>query len=90
MGGDLLTVEALAAGYGPVPVLHDVDLRVPTGTIAAVIGANGAGKTTLLRTLSGMLRPTPVGSSSTAVTCAAPRSSNSSGGAWRTCRRGAA
>ncbi|NGM13166.1 ABC transporter ATP-binding protein [Verrucosispora sp. WMMA2044] len=58
MGGDLLTVEALAAGYGPVPVLHDVDLRVPTGTIAAVIGANGAGKTTLLRTLSGMLRPT--------------------------------
>ncbi|GIJ20693.1 ABC transporter ATP-binding protein [Micromonospora lutea] len=58
MTADLLTVEALAAGYGPVPVLHDVDLRVPTGTIAAVIGANGAGKTTLLRTLSGMLRPT--------------------------------
>jgi branched-chain amino acid transport system ATP-binding protein len=58
VGADLLTAEALAAGYGPIPVLHDVDLRVPTGTIAAVIGANGAGKTTLLRTLSGMLRPT--------------------------------
>ena len=58
MGADLLTAEALAAGYGPVPVLHGVDLRVPAGTIAAVIGANGAGKTTLLRTLSGMLRPT--------------------------------
>ena len=47
MSGDLLTVETLAAGYGPVPVLHDVDLRVPTGTIAAVIGANGATLPTL-------------------------------------------
>ncbi|WP_431882896.1 ABC transporter ATP-binding protein [Micromonospora gifhornensis] len=57
MTADLLTAEALACGYGPVPVLHGVDLWVPTGTITAVIGANGAGKTTLLRTLSGMLRP---------------------------------
>ncbi|TBL37282.1 ABC transporter ATP-binding protein [Verrucosispora sp. SN26_14.1] len=54
----LLSVEALAVGYGPVPVLHDVDLRVAAGTIAAVLGANGAGKTTLLRALSGVLRPT--------------------------------
>ncbi|MFI7078376.1 ABC transporter ATP-binding protein [Micromonospora sp. NPDC049903] len=54
----LLSVEALAVGYGPVPVLHGVDLRVATGTIAAVLGANGAGKTTLLRALSGVLRPT--------------------------------
>ncbi|MFV2100984.1 ABC transporter ATP-binding protein [Micromonospora sp. LOL_024] len=57
MSDDLLRADALAAGYGPVPVLHGVDLSVPPGTITAVIGANGAGKTTLLRTLCGMLRP---------------------------------
>jgi branched-chain amino acid transport system ATP-binding protein len=55
---DLLSVHGLVAGYGAAPVLHSVDLAVPAGTIAAVMGANGAGKTTLLRALSGMLRPT--------------------------------
>jgi branched-chain amino acid transport system ATP-binding protein len=53
----LLEVEGLTAGYHGVPVLHGVDLRVPAGTICAVLGANGAGKTTLLRTLSGLVRP---------------------------------
>jgi branched-chain amino acid transport system ATP-binding protein len=53
----LLEVEGLTAGYDGVPVLHEVDLRVPAGTICAVLGANGAGKTTLLRALSGLVRP---------------------------------
>ncbi|MBO0867529.1 MAG: ABC transporter ATP-binding protein [Micromonosporaceae bacterium] len=54
---DLLEVEGLTAGYHGVPVLHGIDLRVPAGTICAVLGANGAGKTTLLRALSGLIRP---------------------------------
>lgn len=53
----LLEVSGLSAGYGQIPVLHDIDLNLETGSITAVLGANGAGKTTLLRTLSGMLRP---------------------------------
>jgi branched-chain amino acid transport system ATP-binding protein len=53
----LLEIDDLVAGYGGGPVLHGIDLRVPAGTITAVLGANGAGKTTLLRTLSGLLRP---------------------------------
>jgi branched-chain amino acid transport system ATP-binding protein len=56
--GAILRVEELVAGYGAAPVLRQVNLTVPTGTIAAVLGANGAGKTTLLRTLSGLVRPT--------------------------------
>jgi branched-chain amino acid transport system ATP-binding protein len=54
----LLDISGLTAGYAGVPVLHDIDLSVPAGTICAVLGANGAGKTTLLRTVSGLVRPT--------------------------------
>lgn len=53
----LLEVDGLVAGYRGVPVLHEVELTVSRGGIAAVLGANGAGKTTLLRTLSGLIRP---------------------------------
>lgn len=58
MTAPLLHVRGLTAGYGGVPVLHDVDLDIAPGTIAAVVGANGAGKTTLLRALSGQLEAT--------------------------------
>ena len=51
----LLEVRGLRAGYGSVPVLHDIDLDVEPGTITAVLGANGAGKTTLLRALCGLI-----------------------------------
>lgn len=54
----LLEIEGLCAGYGQVPVLHEVDLSIEAGSITAVLGANGAGKSTLLRTLSGLIRPT--------------------------------
>ena len=53
----LLEVHALAAGYGGVPVLHDVSLTVAAEAITVVVGANGAGKTTLLRAISGIIRP---------------------------------
>ena len=52
----LLDVSGLRAGYGPVTVLHGIDLSVEAGGITALLGANGAGKTTTLRALSGMVR----------------------------------
>jgi len=52
---DLLEVEALRAGYGPVEVLHGIDLRVADGEVVVVLGANGAGKTTTMRALSGTI-----------------------------------
>jgi branched-chain amino acid transport system ATP-binding protein len=53
----LLSVEHLGAGYGPLPVLHDVSLEVGPGEMVALIGANNAGKSTLLRTIAGLHRP---------------------------------
>jgi len=53
--GELLQVEALHAGYGPVEVLHGLDLSVGEREIVVVLGANGAGKTTTMRAVSGMI-----------------------------------
>jgi branched-chain amino acid transport system ATP-binding protein len=52
---DLLEVRELHAGYGPVEVLHGLDLTVAEREIVVVLGANGAGKTTTMRAVSGMI-----------------------------------
>jgi branched-chain amino acid transport system ATP-binding protein len=52
----LLEVKQLAAGYGHLEVIRDVNLEVRPGEVVACIGANGAGKTTTLRAISGMIR----------------------------------
>ncbi|MBC8007350.1 MAG: ABC transporter ATP-binding protein [Prolixibacteraceae bacterium] len=53
----MLEIESLSAGYGSVPVLNGVTLRVQSGEFAAIVGPNGAGKTTLFKTISGIVRP---------------------------------
>ena len=51
----ILKVNKLRAGYGPIDVLHDIDITVEQGEIVAMIGANGAGKTTTLMAISGVV-----------------------------------
>jgi len=51
----LLELRNVCGGYGPVTVLHDLDLSVAEGEVAVILGANGAGKTTTLRAICGML-----------------------------------
>ena len=51
----LLEVEGLRAGYGPVNVLHHINLSVEPGEIVVILGANGAGKTTTMRAISGTI-----------------------------------
>ena len=53
-----LEAAGLRSGYGTVPVLHGVSLKVSSGEIVAVVGRNGAGKTTLAKTVLGVLRAT--------------------------------
>ena len=49
-------MHAVAKHFGSTPVLDDVDLTVPDGSITAVLGAVGSGKTTLLRLIAGLDR----------------------------------
>jgi iron(III) transport system ATP-binding protein len=48
-----LSVAGLTKAFGDSPVLADLDLEVPTGSLTAVLGPSGCGKTTLLRLLGG-------------------------------------
>jgi branched-chain amino acid transport system ATP-binding protein len=52
----MLELRGIAAGYGGLWVVHDIDLTVRAGEIVTLVGANGAGKTTLVKTISGLLR----------------------------------
>lgn len=51
----LLDLKALETGYGKLPVLHAIDLRVDENEMVALIGPNGAGKTSLAKAVFGLL-----------------------------------
>ena len=55
MADPMLEIVGVTAGYRRTMVLFDVDVVIPTGGGAAVMGHNGAGKTTLLRVAVGLL-----------------------------------
>ena len=54
----LLEIHDLQAAYGPVPILHKIDMYVEKGEFIGVLGHNGMGKTTLLRALMGFVTTT--------------------------------
>lgn len=49
-----LELAGVSLRYGEVQALQQVDLKVPTGDIVALIGANGAGKSSALRAITGL------------------------------------
>ncbi|MEU6419588.1 ABC transporter permease subunit [Streptomyces spiralis] len=53
----VLSLQGVWASYGDVPVLRNVELSVPSGSVVALLGANGAGKSTLCKTVGGLLTP---------------------------------
>lgn len=50
----MLIIQELIAGYGRIPILRNVNIRVAEKDIVAVLGPNGAGKSTLLNTVMGL------------------------------------
>src|SRR5262249_2545573 len=53
----LLEVKGVYKNFGGVVALDGVDLALPSGDLACVIGPNGCGKTTLLNVVSGAFAP---------------------------------
>lgn len=53
----VLEFRGVNVHFGPVHVLHDVDISVNAGEIVCLLGGNASGKTTTLRTVLGMVQP---------------------------------
>ena len=51
---EILNVKGLSAGYGPLRVIHDLDLIVKAGERVGIVGLNGHGKTTLFYAIAGL------------------------------------
>lgn len=49
--------KSFDSGSGKIHVLQDLNLTVPRGSFAAIMGASGSGKTTLLNIAGGLLVP---------------------------------
>jgi ATPase subunit of ABC transporter with duplicated ATPase domains len=53
----LITLDLAAVGYGEIPVLQRLNLRIDPDDRIALLGRNGNGKTTLARLLAAQLAP---------------------------------
>ena len=55
-GAASLEVAAMSKRFGANIALADVDMRIPAGTLHALLGENGAGKSTLVKCIIGSYR----------------------------------
>ena len=54
---DELKVANLEVRYGDLVGVADVSIKVPQGSVVALLGSNGAGKTTTLNAIAGLVQP---------------------------------
>ena len=54
MAEPILEIRQLNKSFGPVHVLHDIDLAIYPGEVTALVGDNGAGKSTLVKCIAGI------------------------------------
>jgi iron complex transport system ATP-binding protein len=53
----MLTFDRVSVEFDRRPILSDVSVAIPAGSLTAVLGPNGSGKTTLLRLAAGVIAP---------------------------------
>ena len=56
-----ISVQNISKTFGGFSALRNVDLRVESGELVALLGPSGSGKTTLLRIIAGLELPDPGG-----------------------------
>ena len=54
----VLELRNVDTHYGPIQILHDVNVIVYPGEIVCLLGGNASGKTTTLKTILGYVEPT--------------------------------
>lgn len=57
MAKTILRLKNINKSFGPIDVLHDINLDVKAGEVLCLLGDNGAGKSTVIRLLSGVHKP---------------------------------
>ncbi|QHW01257.1 ATP-binding cassette domain-containing protein [Spirosoma endbachense] len=55
----MIQTHQLSYAYGRHPVLHELNLQVPSASIFGFLGPNGSGKTTTIRLLMGLIHSPP-------------------------------
>ncbi len=58
MNAPILSLKGISKSFGPIDVLHDINLDLRAGEALCLLGDNGAGKSTVIRLLSGVHTPT--------------------------------
>ncbi|WP_417588875.1 sugar ABC transporter ATP-binding protein [Pararhodobacter oceanensis] len=53
----VLALNNVSKSFGPIEVLHSIDLALQAGSVHALIGENGAGKSTTMKILAGYQPP---------------------------------
>lgn len=51
----VVEVHDMMVSYGQNPVLWNIDLSLPKGTLIGILGPNGAGKSTLIKAIMGLI-----------------------------------
>jgi simple sugar transport system ATP-binding protein len=58
MDEPILSLRGIDKSFGPIDVLHDINLDLRKGEVLCLLGDNGAGKSTLIKIMAGVHLPT--------------------------------